>query len=345
MNSEISNLKSPISDALASGRIIQNPVGFENGYWAGAPGAFYAPDEKAWYLTYRLRRPRGVHPDRGGEARIARSMDLEHWEDQWSVTKDKFASASIERSALHKGPDGRWHYLVSFVDPSDGRWCVAEIQADTVQKLDAAKIKPIFKAQPLGLEGIKDPWIFESDGVFHLLLSVAVSTPQTNDDSHSTLDIFNTGQCLSATGLALSRDLEHWEWLGIVFAPGPGTWDAYCRRINSLLPIKNSFLAFYDGSASHAENYEERTGLAISSNLRNWHAITPATPAFTSPHASGSLRYLDAQLQVNESTTNDQNHVRDRQVLLFYESARADGAHDLRLAKVSLDSLMCCLSI
>ena len=101
------------SERLAAGRVIREPVGFANGYWAGAPGVFYAADERAWYLTYRIRRPRGVEPDRGGEARIARSTDLNRWEDVWSVTKDKFASASIERCALRKGADGVWRYFVS----------------------------------------------------------------------------------------------------------------------------------------------------------------------------------------------------------------------------------------
>src|SRR5438105_3837838 len=91
------------NELLASGHIVREPVGKGLGYWAGAPGAFYAADEKAWYLTYRIRRPRGVDPDRGGEARIARSTDLKNWEDIWSVTKDRFNSASIERSAIRKG--------------------------------------------------------------------------------------------------------------------------------------------------------------------------------------------------------------------------------------------------
>jgi hypothetical protein len=91
------------SEIFATGSVIREPVGFQQGYWAGAPGVFYAADEKAWYLTYRLRRPRGVAPDRGGEARIARSLDLKKWDDVWSVTKDKFDSASIERCALRTG--------------------------------------------------------------------------------------------------------------------------------------------------------------------------------------------------------------------------------------------------
>jgi hypothetical protein len=205
------------SELLAKGQVIREPVGKEAGYWAGAPGAFR--DEGTWYLTYRIRRPRGVEPDRGGETRIARSKDLNGWEDLWSVTKDKFNSASIERCALRRRADGQWRYFVSYVDPADGRWCVSLLKAAEIQKLDPAKAIPIFKASPLGLEGIKDPWIFEQNGVFHMILSVAVATPKTSSESHSTLDIFNTGECVSATGLATSSNLDTWEWQGIVFRP------------------------------------------------------------------------------------------------------------------------------
>jgi hypothetical protein len=315
------------SEQLAGGRILREPAGFENGYWSGAPGVFYASDEKTWYLTYRIRRPRGVAPDRGGEARIACSTDLEKWQDLWSVTKDRFGSASIERCALRKGPDGQWRYVASYVDPADGRWCVSVVESSNIQALDATKARPIFKASALGLEGIKDPWIFEHQGTFQMILSVALPTAKTGSQSHSTLDIFNTGDCISATGLATSRDLEQWEWQGIIFAPEVSGWDSYCRRINSVVPYRGKFFAFYDGSASHAENYEERTGLAVSSDLRSWNSLTPRGPMFTSPHASRSLRYVDAQLMGQEAC-------------LFYEFARPDGAHDLRRIKTNLSSFL-----
>src|SRR5690349_15755154 len=124
------------SETLAAGRVIREPVGFDNGYWVGAPGLFHAADERAWYLTYRIRRPRGIAPDRGGEARIARSVDLENWEDVWTVTKDRFGSDSIERCALRKGRDGQWRYFASYVDPADNCWCVSVIKASEIQKLD-----------------------------------------------------------------------------------------------------------------------------------------------------------------------------------------------------------------
>jgi hypothetical protein len=324
---------SPISELFFSGKIIREPVGFKNGYWVGAPGVFYAADERAWYLTYRIRRPRGVAPDRGGEARIARSTDLKSWEDVWSVTKDKFDSASIERSAIQKGTDGQWRYFTSYVDPEDGRWCVSCLKSSNVGKFDAAQAKPLFKAASLELEGIKDPWILAHDRAFYMFLSVALPTPTTNQQSHATLDIYNTGQCLSASGLAISRDLENWQWQGVVFKPGASGWDCYCRRINSVVPYNQKFIAFYDGSATHAENYEEKTGLAISSDLRRWECLTPSGPILTSPHGSGSLRYVDAQ------PTNGPRSVILGALNVFYEFARPDTAHDLRFASVTIELL------
>jgi hypothetical protein len=306
------------SDSLARGSVIREPIAAQPDYWAGAPGSFFAADEGTWYLTYRLRRPRGVHPDRGGEARIACSTDLVTWHDVWSVTKAQFQTASIERCALQKDHDGRWHYFASFVDPVDGRWCVARLQAGEISQLDPAQAVPLFKAQPLGLEGIKDPWIFEEHRRWHMLLSVALPSRKTTAASHSTLDIYNTGDCLSATGLATSDDLVHWAWQGVIFSPaGPG-WDGYCRRLNSIVPFREQYLGFYDGSASHLENYEEKTGLALAPNLREWKSFSPERPWLTSPHASGSLRYLDARF-------------RQRELILFYEFAREDGSHDLRI--------------
>jgi len=311
------------SETLARGQILREPVGFENGYWVGAPEVFYAADEKACYLTYRIRRPRGVAPDRGGEARIARSTDFQNFQDVWSVTKDQFRTASIERCALRKGPDGLWRYFACFVDPADGRWCVEVIKSSEIRALDPARSRRLFSAQPLGLEGVKDPWILEEDGRFYMLLSVAIRTPKTQDNSHATLDIFNTGECVSATGLAVSTDLEKWEWQGVVFAPEATGWDAYCRRLNSVVPHDGKYFGFYDGSAGHLENYEEKAGLAISTDLQNWQSLTPKEPYLTSPHTSHSLRYLDA-------------HAAGGNLWLFYEFARPDGAHDLRCARADV---------
>jgi hypothetical protein len=311
---------------LQHAHAVRAPAGMGQGHWAGAPGVFYAAEERAFYVTYRIRRPRGVAPDRGGEARIARSTDLQHFDDLWSVTKDQYDSASIERSAIRKGRDGAWRYFTSFVDPADGRWCVSVLKNDDPSRFDPSGARSLFTAGQLGLEGVKDPWIFEATGVYYMLLSVAIPNPRTREESHATLDIFNTGECVSATGLARSHDLDSWEWLGVVFTPPTSGWDAYCRRINSVIHHEGRYLAFYDGSGSHLENYEEKTGLAISADLRSWETLTALRPALTSPHGSGSLRYLEAVATGGG-------------VWAFFEFARPDGAHDLRVARMEIDRL------
>lgn len=314
------------SEMLAGGEIVREPAGPGKGYWAGAPGACYDAAEKAFYLTYRIRRPRGVEPDRGGEVRIARSEDGVGFEDVWSVTKDAFSSPSIERCCLRRGPEGGWRYFASYVDPADGRWCVAVLKAPSVDALDPSKAARVLSAAELGLEGVKDPWILELDGVYHMILSVAAATPKTSDESHATQDIYNTGECVSATGLATSFDLDEWKWEGVVFTPSGGGWDGYCRRINSVVRRGERYFAFYDGGASERENYEEKTGLAESGDLKSWKTLTPDGPALTSPHASGSLRYMDAVL------VGDTAH-------LFYEFARGDGSHDLLTLRIDADNL------
>ncbi len=81
------------------------------------------------------------------------------------------------------------------------------------------------------------------------------------------------------------------------------------------------FTGFYDGAANVRGNYEERTGLAVSPDLRHWERISAAAPALVSPHGSGSLRYLDAV------------QLPDR-IHYYYEYARAAGSHELRLSVV-----------
>jgi predicted GH43/DUF377 family glycosyl hydrolase len=316
-----------LRNLLVNGTVVREPVGAGNGYWIGCPGLWHDTRDGAFYLTYRIRRPRGVAPDRGGEVRIARSTDLATFEDVWTMTKDQVQSASIERTHFVRGRDGQFRYFASYVAPEDGRWCVTITRAAGVADLQVANMQRLFTATDLQLEGIKDPWVFEVDGTYYMLLSIALPTAKTSDASHSTLDIYNTGECVSATGLASSKDLDHWEYHGTVFQPGPDGWDCYCRRINSVLPHNGRYYGFYDGSASHKENYEERCGVAVSDDLKTWECLTPDGPLVTSPFATGSIRYFDAQIL-------------DGRVRLFYEFAKEDESHNLRTVELAAEDLL-----
>jgi hypothetical protein len=79
----------------------------------------------------------------------------------------------------------------------------------------------------------------------------------------------------------------------------------------------DSVVAYYDGRASAAENYEERTGVATGTEPT---VLTPVgtEPVAWSPYHGGGLRYLDIL------------PLPDGRHRLYYEMTRPDGAHELR---------------
>jgi hypothetical protein len=81
------------------------------------------------------------------------------------------------------------------------------------------------------------------------------------------------------------------------------------------------FVGFYDGSAARDEDTEEKLGVAVSFDLVRWRRLSEEGPWLVSPHATGSLRYLDVL-------------ERDGEWWLYYEYARPDGSHELRLSRV-----------
>jgi hypothetical protein len=122
------------------------------------------------------------------------------------------------------------------------------------------------------------------------------------------------------TSLAVSLDGVRFTWLGEVLSVGGG-WDRYQARLSGVVRSGPVFVGFYDGSAGPDEDTEERLGIAVSFDLVRWQRLSLSGPWIVSPHASGSLRYLDG-VQL------------DGQWWLYYEYARADGSHELRLSRV-----------
>lgn len=303
--------------------VVREPLGAGDGWWAGAPGAFVDPADGAIYITYRYRRPRGIEPDRGGETRLARSTDGIEFDDLCALTKDQFHSTSIERCAIRRADDGAWLYYVSYVDPADSRWRIDLVEARRPDAFDPAARTPLFTAPPLGLEGVKDPWILRIGPIWYMLISYATAPTRqaSSDQMHGTADVYNTGLIKSASALATSTDGRTWTWHGDIFHPTrEGAWDSYATRLGCIVPHGGGWLGLYDGSASVEGNYEERIGLATSGDLFTWRGLSPDGPAIVSPHGSGSLRYADSIVAPSG------------QRLFYFEAARPDGSHDLRVS-------------
>lgn len=312
----------------ASGVTVLTPEGSARGYWVGAPSLMYDADRKRFLLTYRRRRPRGQEPDRGHQSWIAESRDGQQFTDIWSVKKEALGSTSIERTCVVK--DGSTYLLyLSYVDPADNRWRIDVIESASPDGFDLKEGRPLLTAAGTHTEGVKDPHVIRIGPAYYMFVSFAKErsfTPEEAERAHATSDIYNTGVTTFPTGLAISGDGRHFQWLGEILGTGQG-WDRYQARLSSALYLPATdaapaiFVGLYDGSAGAEENYEERCGLAVSFDLSRWERLTPDAPWAVAPHGTGSLRYVDVVPVEDE-------------LLFYYEYARADGSHELRMNRL-----------
>jgi len=321
-HSQLKQFGSPITFCPSKGQTIIAPAGPGEGNWAGAPSVVHDPETGLFYLYYRVRKPR---PIRGGECHIASSVDGIHFETIWSATKADLGSPSLERFALTKRPEGGWILYPSYVDPVDGRWRIDYVEADSPAEFDLSQRKKLMTGGDVGVEGVKDPWVMNVNGLYVMLISYAQALGELTDtqkaELHATADIYNTGLMRSCSALAVSGNGTEYEWLGNVLSPNLSAWDAYAARLGCLLPTEHGWFGYYDGGASVSQNYEEQTGFCHSFDMRQFHRLTPSAPSLVSPAGSGSLRYVDVV-------------VFDDAYWFYYEYARTDGSHELRMNRV-----------
>ncbi|HGJ66979.1 TPA: hypothetical protein ENS27_16590 [bacterium] len=303
------------------GITIYEPPANGEGYWIGAPGAIYDDEKDMFYLYYRRRKPRGQ--GRGYECGISESKDGINFSEIWKVSKDLFGGISVERSAIVKCLDGKYRLYISYVDPKDNKWKIDMISADSPKDFDPNTRRLVVDPNECGVEGVKDPYVMVFGGVYYMFISYAPTPKIGSDDSfHKTADVFNTGKTSSNTGLALSSDGIEWKWVGDVMSPpSDENWNAYATRVSCAIYTPPIFNVFYDGGSSVGENYEEKTGLAITFDFKSYHHVSEKSPILTSPHSTGSLRYMDA-IKFKS------------QIFYYYEYARADGSHELRVNRV-----------
>jgi hypothetical protein len=260
-------------------------------------------DDGEIFLAYRLRRPSGPErrQSRGYAVAVARSADGERFETLLVIGKDEMATESLERPALVRTPEGRWRLYLSCATFGTKHWRVEMTEAAHPGEFDAGQREMILPGDTK--TGVKDPVIRYRDGRWHLWASC-----------HPLADPDQTDQM--TTEYATSPDGLTWTWHGTALSGTPGQWDARGTRVTAVDFGEDGVTAYYDGRASAAENFEERTGVATGTDPSALNTVSDG-PLASSPYLGGGLRYLDMV------------PLPDGRHRLYYEMTGPDGSHAL----------------
>jgi hypothetical protein len=277
--------------------IVIAPPGAGLGYWAGAPSVALGDD--GIYLAYRLRRPIGA--GRGYAIAVARSADGVHFDTLTTIRREEVGAESLERPGLVRDRSGRWRLYLSCATPGTKHWQIELLEAASPAEFDASRRQVVLPGD--AKTGVKDP-VIRLNGIWQMWACC-----------HPLADPAAADQMV--TDYATSSDGLEWTWHGTALSGRPGYWDSRGTRVSAAWGDGDRVIAFYDGRATAAENYEERTGIAVGTDPESLVALG-AHPAAESPYAGRGLRYLD----ILELPGGGHR--------IYYEMARPDGAHELR---------------
>ena len=292
----------PIPRFAASQVVVPAP-GPGPGNWTGAAAALLS--DGVMHLAYRVRRP--VEQGRGVDVVVARSEDQVTFEPVVTISKDLVGAASLERPALARGPDGSWRLYLSCATPGTKHWRVELLEADGLEALPAARPRLVLPGD--AGTAVKDPVIIRRGSAWEMWACI-----HPLDDPEAT-DRMWTSHAVSPDGL-------EWRWEGIALRPRASGWDSRGTRVTAVWRRGGAWMALYDGRASAAENFEERTGLATGTSQVGLTA-TGEGPVAASPHGAGGLRYVSLVPLAFGGYR------------LYYEATREDGAHELRTELVT----------
>jgi hypothetical protein len=266
------------------------------GHWVGAPSALV--HEGAHYVAYRRRRP--VDDGRGGDVIVARVAADGVPAELCRIDKASMDAESLERPALLVAPSGAWRLYLSCATTGTRHWRVELLEAATPD----AFVTDGRRAVMPGDEHVamKDPVIVHDERGWRAWICC-----HPLDDPDATDRMW--------TEFATSDDGIDWKLHGPALQPSPGRWDQRGTRVTSIIERGGALVAFYDGRASAAENWEERTGLATGDERHL--EVAGDTPVAEAPGGHPALRYV--------CIVDDGDRT-----AVYYETGCDDGSHELR---------------
>jgi hypothetical protein len=251
--------------------------------WAGAPSAVLDHDGSV-VLAYRVRA------DGGDRNVVARSVDGVTFSEVCRIHPGDLGASMVERPALVR-LEGGWRMYVSCATPGTLHWWVGVLDAADLAGLATAPVRPVFAGGEDA--GFKDPVVRRSGSGYEAWVC------------RHPLDVPGAEDRMSTT-YAVSQDGLAWQERGTVLVGREGEWDARGARVSTVL--RDGRVA-YDGRASAAENWFERTGFAASDGHRL--SALPDAPVV-------DIRYLEVLPLPTGSTR------------IFYEARLRDESHELR---------------
>jgi hypothetical protein len=264
------------------------------GNWAG--GASCVLEDGAFWLAYRIRRP--LNSGRGVGVVVAKSVDGVNFKPVCEVRREAFGAASLERPVIMPTDVG-WRLYLSCATPNSKHWWIDALDAERPEELPFGDRHVVLPGNDQW--AVKDPVIIRDHEGWRMWVCCHPLGEAGQEDR-------------MITRYATSVDGLHWHDQGVALRGTPGSWDARGTRITAILN-ESPFTVLYDGRASGAENWYERTGLAREQN----GSLVPVgdVPVAQSPDTDGSLRYVSAVPLPGGRTR------------FYFEAARSDGSHDL----------------
>jgi hypothetical protein len=264
------------------------------GNWAG--GASCVLVDGIFWLAYRLRRP--LNSGRGVGVVVAKSRDGVNFKPVCEVSREAFGAASLERPVILPTDSG-WRLYLSCATPNSKHWWIDALDAERPEELPFGDRHVVLAGDDQW--AAKDPVIIKDrDGWQMWVCCHPLADPGQEDRM--------------ITRYATSNDGLRWRDHGVALRGTPASWDARGARITAILS-ENPLTVLYDGRATAAENWFERTGLARERD--GFLVPVGDAPIAESTDGDRSLRYVSA-VELSNGRTR-----------FYFEAARPDGSHDL----------------